>query len=104
MYPISTVGTVFLVVVQAALHRDHDVLGTDAGVILIQIEDRPEALDSLQTELAGLGLEPRSCRYERNDGTLAVELSLDRLPCSDRELGNLLSSLMKQPYIKSILW
>ena len=104
MYPLSAVGTVFLVVVQAALHRDHDVLGTAAGVLQIQIEDRPEALTVVMAELSELGLEPRSCKYERGGGVLTIELSLDRLPFPERELNRLLSPVMKHPYVKAILW
>ena len=104
MYPVSAVGTVFLVVVQAALHRDHDVLGTAAGVLQIQIDDRPEALTGVMAELSVLGLEPRSCKYERSGGVLSIELSLDRLPFPERELNRLLSPLMKHPYVRAILW
>lgn len=104
MYPVSAVGTVFLVVVQAALHRDHDVLGTAAGVLQIQIDDRPEALTGVMAELSVLGLEPRSCKYERSGGVLSIELSLDRLPFPERELNRLLSPLMKHPYVRTILW
>ena len=101
---ISAVGTVFLVVVQAALHRDHDVLGTAAGVLQIQIDDRPEALSTIMTELSELGLEPRSCKYERSGGVLSIELSLNRLPFPERELNRLLSPMMKHPYVRVILW
>ena len=104
MYPISAVGTVVLVVVQAALHRDHDVLGTAAGVLQIQIDDRPEALSTIMTELSELGLEPRSCKYERSGGVLSIELSLNRLPFPERELNRLLSPMMKHPYVRVILW
>ena len=104
MDPISTVGTVFIVVVQYALHRDHDVLGSTAYVILVQIEDQPEALDSLMEELTALGFEPSASKYERSGEVLSVEFQMDRLPCPDRELGQLLLPLVKQPYIKSLLW
>ena len=103
MYPVSVVGTVFLVVVQAALHPDHDVLGSSAA-ILIQIEDTPEALDRLRAELAALELAPRGAKYERDRGLLSLELQMDNLPCPDRNIGDLLAPLMKQPYVKSILW
>lgn len=103
MYPVSVMGTVFLVVVQAALHRDHDVLGSTA-VILIQIDDTPEALDQLLAELVTLGLEPRGAKYERDRGILSVELQMDRFPCLDWKIGELLAPLIKQPYVKSVLW
>ncbi len=104
MYLISTFGTMFIVVIQALLHRDHDLLG-HAAVVLIQIEDRPEALDSLQQELARLGLEAGSAKYERSGGLLSVELQLDgRYEYAGKKLGPLLSPLLKQPYVKSLLW
>ena len=97
-------GTVFIVVVQALLHRDHDLLG-HAAVVLIQIEDRPEALDSLQRELSRLGLEAGSAKYERSGGLLSVELQLDgRYEYAGKKLGPLLSPLLKLPYVKSLLW
>lgn len=103
MYPVSVVGTVFLVVVQAALHPDHDMLGSSAA-ILIQIEDTPEALDQFRAELAALGLEHRGAKYERDRGVLSLELQMDRFPVPERKMGDLLAPLMKQPYVKSILW
>lgn len=106
MYPISVFGTVFIVAIQAALHRDHDMLGhAHASVLLrIQIDDTPEALDRLQAELAGMGLVPSRSKYERSGGVLSIELHLEHPPCSNRELGELLSPIVKQPYIISILW
>lgn len=106
MYSISVFGTVFIVVIQAALRRDHDMLGHahTPALLLIQISDQPEALEQLQAELAGLGLVPSRSKYERSGGVLSIELHLDRLPCSNRELGTLLSPIVKQPYIISILW
>lgn len=105
MYLIGSVGAVFIVVVQHALHRDHDVLGSGAvGVILIQIDDRIEALSDLQTELLALGLVPGGARIERTEGALSVEIQADRLPCPEGELGKLLSTLMGKPYVKSLLW
>ena len=104
MYPVSLVGTVFLIVVQAALHRDHDVLGSASAVIAIVIEDRPGTLDSLQRELAALGLAPRGSKYERANGMLSVELEMDRFPRPDREMGPLLAPLMRLPYVRSVLW
>ena len=104
MYPISLFGTVFLGVVQAALHRDHDVLGSASATILVQIEDRPEALDSLHAELSTLELEPRGVKYERSGGVLSVELQMDRFPCPDRKMEQILLPLLKQPYVKSVLW
>ncbi|MDE7171767.1 MAG: MgtC/SapB family protein [Oscillospiraceae bacterium] len=102
MYYVSTFGAVFIVVIQAVLHRDH-ALGSSA-VICIQIDDQPEALDCFQAELAKLKLEPSSSRYERADGVLSIELQISRLPCPERKLDCLLSPLMKQPYVKSVLW
>lgn len=102
MYYISTFGAAFIVVVQAVLHRDH-TLGSSA-VICIQIDDQPEALDCFQAELAKLKLEPSASKYERADGVLSIELQMNRLPCSERDLDRLLSPLMKQPYVKSVLW
>lgn len=104
MYFISTFGTVFIVTVQAILYRDHALLGHVTAVVFIQIEDWPEALDRLQAELTTLQLEPCTSKYERTGGVLSIELQLDHLPCSGRELGLLLSPLMKQPYVKSISW
>ena len=104
MYPISVVGTVFLVVVQAALHRDHDVLGSASPVITILIDDRPGTLELLMTDLSSLGLDLRGSRYERSGGMMSVELQMDRFPCPDGKMGDLLAPLMKQPYIKSIFW
>lgn len=102
MYWVSTFGAVFIVVIQAVLHRDHALGGS--AVICIQIDDRPEALDCFQAELAKLKLEPSSSKYERADGVLSIELQINRLSCSERKLDRLLSPLMKQPYVKSVLW
>ena len=106
MYPISVFGTVFIVVIQAALHRDHAMMGHvhTSALLLIQIDDTPESLDQLRSELAGLGLVPARSKYERSGGVLSIELHLDHLPCSSQELGELLSPIVKQPYIISILW
>lgn len=104
MYAVGTFGAVFIVAVQAVLHRDHILLGNITAVVHIQIDDRPDALDRFQAELAKLGLVPCASRYERSGGALSIELQLDRLPCSERELGQLLSPLMKQPYVRFVLW
>ncbi len=104
MYPISTFGTIFIVAIQAVLYRDHALLGNISAVIYIQIEDWPEALDCLHKELDKLGLKPCSYKYERTGGVLSIEFHMDHLPCSEQELGQLLSPLMKQPYIRSLLW
>ena len=104
LFLVCTFGAAFIVAVQAVLYRDHALLGHFAAVIFIQIDDQPEALDLLQVDLASLGLEACGVKYERTQGLLSVELQLDRLPCSDRELGTLLTPLMKQPYIKTVLW
>lgn len=104
MYAIGTFGAVFIVAAQAVLYRDHILLGNVSAVVHIQIDDRPDALDRLQAELTKLGLEPCASKYERIGGALSIELQLDRLPCSSRELGQLLSPLLKQPYVKFVLW
>lgn len=104
MYAVGTFGAVFIVAVQAVLYRDHILLGNITAVVHIQIDDRPDALDRFQAELAKLGLVPCASKYERSGGTLSIELQLDRLPCSERELGQLLSPLMKQPYVRFVLW
>lgn len=102
MYYVSTFGAVFIVVIQAALHRDHALGGS--AVICIQIDDQPEALDLFQAELAALKLEPSSSKYERADGVLSIELRISHLRCPERKMDRLLSPLMKQPYVKSVLW
>ena len=104
MYVISVFGTVFIVVMQAALHRDHALLAHASAILYIQLEDQPDAPEQLQAELARLGLEPCGVKYERGIGVLSVELQMDRLPCPDRELAQLLSPLIHQPYIKSVRW
>lgn len=104
MYLISVFAVVFIVGVQAALHRDHAMLGHVAAVILIQIDDQPGALERLQTELTQLGLAPRAVRYERESGLLSAELQLERLPCPVQKLGDLLAPLMERPWVKSIRW
>ena len=102
MYYVSTFGAVFIVVIQAVLYRDH-ALGSSA-VICVQIDDQPEALDCFQAELAKLKLEPSSAKYERADGVLSIELQISHLTCPERNLDRLLAPLMKQPYVKSVLW
>ncbi|MBD5083488.1 MAG: MgtC/SapB family protein [Clostridiales bacterium] len=102
MYYVSTFGAVFIVVIQAVLYRDHALGGS--AVICIQIDDQPEALDCFQEELAKLKLEPSSSKYERADGVLSIELQIGHLSCPERKLDRLLSPLMKQPYVRSILW
>ena len=102
MYYVSTFGAVFIVVIQAVLYRDH-ALGSSA-VICVQIDDQPAALDCFQEELAKLKLEPSSSKYERADGVLSIELQIGHLPCSERNLDRLLSPLMTQPYVRSVLW
>lgn len=105
MYIIGSVGTVFLVVVQHALHPEHDALGNaDADVIRFQIDDRPDALDQLQASLTVLGIDPNGAKYERAGGVMTVEFQMERLPFPERELGKYLTPLMKQPYVRSIVW
>lgn len=104
MYALGAFGAAFIMAVQAILYRDHILLGHVTAVIVIQLDDTPEALDALQAELAALGLAPRGAKYERGGGVLTAELQLDRLPCPDGELGALLAPLMKQTYIRSVLW
>lgn len=102
MYHISTFGAVFIVVIQAVLHRDHSL--NSSAIVYIQIDDQPESLDQFQAELARLRLESVASKYERADGVLSIELQMSHLPCPERELDRLLSPLMKQPYVKSVLW
>lgn len=104
MYFICTFGTIFIVTVQAILYRDHALLGNISTVIYVQIEDLPEALERLHLELSKLGLKPCGSKYERTGGALSIEFQFDHIPCSEQELGPLLSPLMKQPYIKSLMW
>lgn len=104
MYALGAFGAAFILAVQAILYRDHTLLGHVAATIVIYLDDTPEALDSLQAELARLGLAPHGAKYERSGGVLTAEFQMDHLPCPDRELGNLLAPLMKQPYIRSVLW
>ena len=104
MYLISVFAVVFIVGIQAALHRDHAMLGHVAAVILVQMDDQPGALDRLRAELTQLNLTPRAVRYEREGELLTVELQLERLSCPVQELGGVLAPLMNQPWIKSIRW
>ena len=104
MYFICTFGTIFIVTVQAILYRDHALLGNISAVIYVQIVDLPEALARLHLELNKLGLKPCSSKYERTGGALSIEFQFDHIPCSEQELGPLLAPLMKQPYIKSLMW
>ena len=104
MYAISLFGVVFIVIIQASLHRDHALLGHVSAVITIRLDDQPGSLDRLLADLERLKLEPGSIRYERSDGVLTAELQMERLPCRDKELGQLLSPLMEEPYIKSLQW
>ena len=104
LYLISAFGTVFIVLIQAVLYRDHVILGHVAAAVFVHLEDTPEALERLLTTLSGLGLTPSGCKYERRDGFLAVELHMDHLPCPLGELGKLLAPLMQEPYIKSVRW
>lgn len=104
MYLISVFAVVFIVGIQAALHRDHAMLGHVAAVILVRMDDQPGALDRLRAELTQLNLTPRAVRYEREGELLTVELQLERLSCPVQELGGVLAPLMNQPWIKSIRW
>lgn len=104
MYVICTFGTIFIVTIQAILYRDHALLGNVSAVVYVQIEDWPEALDRLHKELDKLGLKPCGSKYERTGGTLSIELQFDHIPCTEQELGRLLSPLVKHPYIKSLKW
>lgn len=105
MYIIGSVGTVFLVVVQHALHPEHDAVGNaDADILRFQIDGTPQAMDQLQASLTVLGMDPTGAKYDRAGGVLTIELQLERLPCSERELGKYLAPLMKQPYVRSIVW
>ena len=103
MYLIGIVAAVFLVVVQHALHPEHDALSSAAeGMLFIRIDDTPDALDQLLASLTVLGVDTSTARYERGDGALSVELQLDRLPCPQGELGRYFASLMKAPYVRSL--
>ena len=103
MYLIGIVAALFLVVVQHALHPEHDALGSAAeGVLFIRIDDTSDALDQLLASLTVLGVDTGTAKYEREDGALAVELQLDRLPCPQGELGRYFASLMKAPYVRSL--
>lgn len=104
MYPISVFGAVFIVGAQAALHRDHAMLGHVAAVLLVRLDDQPGALERLRTQLSDLGLSPRATKYEREGSVLCVEFHLDHLPCPIQELGQLLGPLMEQPWVKSVQW
>lgn len=101
MYLIGIVAALFLVVVQHALHPEHDALGSAAeGMLFIRIDDTPDALDQLQASLTVLGVDLSSAKYERVDGDLSVEIQMDRLPCPQGELGRYFMPLMKAPYVR----
>lgn len=104
MYVISIFGMAFIVAIQAVLHRDHVLLGHVAVVVTVQLDDQPDALDRLHAQLTYLKLEPCGTKYERADGALTAELQMDHIPCPDRELGQLLAQLIKEPYIRSVHW
>lgn len=104
LYAASIFGAVFIILIQAVLHRDHVLLGHVSAILYIELEDRPGTPGQLQDELARLGLEPCGARYERGSGVLSVELQMNHLPCPDRELGQRLAPLIQQPYIKSVRW
>lgn len=104
LYAVSTFGAVFIVAIQAILYHDHAMLGHITAILHVQMEDGPDALDRLHEQLTGLGLKPSFSKYERAEGILSIELHLDHLPCPSCDLGELLAPLMKQPYIKSLLW
>lgn len=104
MYPISAFGTVFILIVQAVLYRDHVVLGHVAAAVSVHLDDAPDSLDRLLAALKLLGLAPDRCKYERRDSGLHAELHFSRLPCPQDQLGPLLTPLMGESYIKSVRW
>lgn len=104
MYAISTFGAAFIVLVQGILYRDHAVLGHVAATVFVQLDDTPDAPDRLLAALKPLGLTPSGCSYERRDGGMAADLRFDRLPCHYEQLGQLLTPLTHEPYIRSIRW
>lgn len=104
MYFISTFATVFIIVIQAILHRELSFLNHTGTVLYIQLTDQPKAMEWLSTSLEELGLSASGSKYERNDGLVCVELEIDRLPCLVKDLGRLLQPLTQSPYIKSIQW
>ncbi len=104
MYLISAFCTLFIVSIQALLHHNFSFLSHSGAVISVQMGPQTDALDRLNTVLADRGLVPASFKYERTESGLSVDLELDRLPCSRKELPQLLTPLMKEPYIRSIQW
>lgn len=104
MYLISTFGAVFIVAIQAVLHWNLSFLSHSGVVVSIQLEDQPDALEQLHEALAQLELRPSNWKYERLNGVVCVELEIDRLPCSSRDLGKLFLPLIQAAYIKSIDW
>lgn len=104
MYFISTFAAVFILVIQAILHRELAFLNHTGTVLYIRLTDQPGALEWLHETLAGLGLASSGSKYEREDGFLSVELEIDRLPCSVKELGELLQPVAQSPNVKSIQW
>lgn len=104
MYLISTFGAVFIVVIQAVLHWNLSFLNHGGLFVFIQLTDQPDGLEQLNGALAQMGLTPSGCKYERVNGVMCVELEIDHLPCSSKELGQFFLPLVQAPYIKSIRW
>lgn len=104
MYLISIFATIFIVAIQAILHRDLSFLTHSGTVIFIQLVDEPDSPERLAAALSELGLSPSGSKYERSDGILSVELEIDRLPCPAKNLSQLLLPLIQQPYVKAIHW
>lgn len=104
LYAISAFGAAFIVIVQAVLHRDHAILGHVAAAVFVCLDDTPDAPDRLLAALRQLGLTPSGCKYDRQSGGLTADLYFDHLPCHHEQLGQLLTPLMHEAYIKSIRW
>ncbi len=104
MYVISAFTTVFILAIQAILHKDFSIFAHSGADITIQIADDPETLAWLIKTLSRLGLGSAGSRYERSGGLLSVELETDSLPCAAKDLPKLFQPLTEDPRIKSIRW
>lgn len=104
LYLISAFCTLFIVSIQTLLHRNFSFLSHSGAVISVQLEPRTDALDRLNNALSERGLIPSSFKFERGGQGLSVDLELDRLPCSRKDLPQLLAPLMRESYIRSIQW
>lgn len=104
MYLISAFSTVFIVVIQAILHRDLSILSHPNVTLSLRLADEPDAMERLTAALTQLGFTCIGTKYERADGGLSVKLELGRLPCPPSELNQRLLPLTREPYIMSIQW